>query len=152
MNPSREFRVFCPPPGSRVVAISQYRWTRPFPESCSPEVARRVFEGALRIHDAITQHVESITLASVSESMKLEGFTFDVLLTDENIQLVEINVFGAMSGCGSCLFHWINDAQLLYGLEKEVEIRMTERSPAVADASNPLSYAAYGATAAECNK
>ncbi|KAF2833605.1 hypothetical protein CC86DRAFT_442036 [Ophiobolus disseminans] len=32
--------------------------------------------------------------------------------------LVEINPFGAMSGCGACLFNWVSDKKMLYGLEK----------------------------------
>lgn len=40
-------------------------------------------------------------------------------------QLVEINPFGATSGCGSCLFHWLRDAKLLHGLEDHVEIRIS---------------------------
>ncbi|KAH5830456.1 hypothetical protein HBI94_042160 [Parastagonospora nodorum] len=43
---------------------------------------------------------------------------FDVVLQDDgSVQLVELNPFGAMSGCGACLFNWIIDARMLYGLE-----------------------------------
>ncbi|KAH5806161.1 hypothetical protein HBI92_096160 [Parastagonospora nodorum] len=46
------------------------------------------------------------------------GFSFDVVLQDDgSVQLVELNPFGAMSGCGACLFNWIIDARMLYGLE-----------------------------------
>jgi hypothetical protein len=34
------------------------------------------------------------------------------------VQLVEINPFGALSGCGACLFNWVMDRKVLYGLEK----------------------------------
>jgi hypothetical protein len=40
------------------------------------------------------------------------------------MQLIEANPFGAMREGGSCSFHWLNDG-LLYGLEKEVEVRLT---------------------------
>lgn len=37
-----------------------------------------------------------------------------------------MNPFGAMSGCGSSLFHWIKDARVLYGFggAEEVEFRV----------------------------
>jgi hypothetical protein len=57
--------------------------------------------------------------------MRSEGFTFDVLAAPVGkLLLVEINPFGAMSGCGSCLYHWIKDARLLYGWEDKVEFRI----------------------------
>jgi hypothetical protein len=33
---------------------------------------------------------------------------------------VEINPFGAMSGCGACLFNWVIDGRILYGMEERV--------------------------------
>lgn len=54
------------------------------------------------------------------------GFTFDVVVQrDASVQLVEVNPFGAMSGCGACLFHWVRDARQMYGFEEEVEFRIT---------------------------
>jgi hypothetical protein len=37
---------------------------------------------------------------------------------DGEVQVIELNPFGAMSGCGSCLFHWVNDAEVLYNINK----------------------------------
>lgn len=42
-----------------------------------------------------------------------------------DMQQIEVSPFGAMSECGSCLFHWVNDTGLLYGVEKEVKVRLT---------------------------
>ena len=33
----------------------------------------------------------------------------------ENCCVIEFNSFGAWSGCGSCLFHWPRDRDVLYG-------------------------------------
>lgn len=46
------------------------------------------------------------------------GFSFDIALKEDgSVHLVEINPFGAMSGCGGCLFNWVLDGKMLYGLE-----------------------------------
>lgn len=59
---------------------------------------------------------------SIRGKMKEEGFTFDVLRTPSgDVQFVEINPFGAMSGCGSCLF--IGSGMLLYGMEQQVRLQ-----------------------------
>jgi len=56
------------------------------------------------------------------------GFTFDVVLQREiEIQLIELNPFGALSGCGGCLFNWIQDAELMYGLKKDPLFLMTRQ-------------------------
>jgi hypothetical protein len=49
------------------------------------------------------------------------SFSFDVALQpDGSVQLVEINPFGATSGCGACLFNLLIDGRIMYGLEGEV--------------------------------
>lgn len=128
MDPSREYRVFCPPLIGRISAISQYRWHE---RSCkknledSAKSAERIYEGSTDIYAQITRHAEQLEDASVGKKMRSEGFTFDVLETPTGeVQLVEINPFGAMSGCGSCLFHWLEDAMVLYGWEERVEVRV----------------------------
>jgi hypothetical protein len=59
----------------------------------------------------------------------LQGFTFDVAFDRDNnsTKLVEVNPFGVRSPCGSCLFHWIRDRQLLEGraTDRELEFRVT---------------------------
>lgn len=45
-----------------------------------------------------------------------QGFSFDVFYDEEHdkCELVELNVFGIRSGCGSCLFHWVVDRARRY--------------------------------------
>lgn len=69
-----------------------------------------------------------MTHSAITDCMRKSGFSFDVLEEDEEggeIRLIELSHFGAISGCGSCLFRWIRDARVLYGLEKGVELRVT---------------------------
>jgi hypothetical protein len=62
----------------------------------------------------------------ILKRLRTEGFVFDIFqAANGEMQLLEINPFGAMSGCGSCLFHWIEDADMLYGASQEVEVRLT---------------------------
>jgi hypothetical protein len=128
MDPSWEFRVFCSPLIGRIAAISQYRWHQPFAVSDPGEAAKKaqkIYKASMDIYARITRHAERLEDKSVAEKLRMEGFTFDVLETPTGeVQLVEINPFGAMSGCGSCLFHWLQDAKLLYGLEERVEVRI----------------------------
>lgn len=130
MDPSREFRVFCPPLIGRIAAISQYRWHRPVAVKDlefedHTKRGERIYEASVNIYAQITRYAERLEDVSVMEKMGTQGFTFDVLETPTgDIQLVEINPFGAMSGCGSCLFHWLRDAKILYGLEERVEVRI----------------------------
>ena len=148
MDSRREWRVFCPPPAAgeevgsgvgRVVAVSQYSWHQPWQPAGQDVVeegwrdmvkrtAERVLKGVTRVHGLLVEHAERLKReeerAWVMERMVEEGFTFDVFDTREEVQLVEVNPFGAMSGCGSCLFHWIRDAEVLYGRRKEVEFRV----------------------------
>lgn len=122
-----EYRVFCAPCGGRISAISQYKWHSPWSHgtqevSTQERVLRRVLERAEAIHAQIMTH------SAMTDCLRERGFSFDVLDEDEEggeIRLIELNHFGAMSGCGSCLFHWIRDARVLYGLEKSVELRVT---------------------------
>ena len=58
---------------------------------------------------------------SISAALRRDGFTFDVLETagKPDIQLIEVNAFGAMSKTSSCLFEWIRDAEVLYGVQRD---------------------------------
>lgn len=63
----------------------------------------------------------------MTEQLADSGFTFDVveaLDSEKGARLIELNDFGAMSGCGSCLFQWIKDAPVLYGLQEDVQFRV----------------------------
>ncbi|KAH5442530.1 hypothetical protein HBI23_131640 [Parastagonospora nodorum] len=129
MDPAREFRVFVPPPSARkenygdfrISAISQYRWHKRLqlpPGFTIERLVDCVAMGARKILSEIVQHPLP-SFPSENQLMLLRyGFSFDVVLQDDgSVQLVELNPFGAMSGCGACLFNWIIDARMLYGLE-----------------------------------
>jgi len=154
MDTSREFRVFCPPlwtlsalssnhlreatPNQsrnnghtlgRITAISQYRWHSPYHRpslATAQKDAEKALADAKSIHSEILAHAATLPDQSVLQKMHTEGFVFDIFETTKgDMQLLEINPFGAMSGCGSCLFHWIDDAPLLYGAREGVEVRLT---------------------------
>lgn len=132
----REYRVFCPPSPkgmeyNRVTAVSQDRYHELFFGSRVGEstkvTARRVLDGILKIHRRILETAVK-GLPWLEYRIKEERFVFDVFdPVDGEVQFVEMNPFGAMSGCGSALFHWIKDAMLLYGFEgaREIEFRVT---------------------------
>ncbi|KAL8762675.1 MAG: hypothetical protein Q9184_001382 [Pyrenodesmia sp. 2 TL-2023] len=127
MSSKLEYRVFCAPGNGKITAISQYGWFDKWYHSEETqqrrnEIAKRVFENANIIHQRIMHH------PAMTEGLRKRGFVFDILEDpDANNAtcLIELNDFGAMSGCGSCLFHWIEDAKLLYGLEEAVTFRVT---------------------------
>ncbi len=125
MKTSLEYRVFCPRDRGRIAAVSQYRWHEPWvhAEKGMEEqkwIAERVWRGAEEVYERL------LASESMTESMRRkEGFIFDVCEDGKGgVMLIELNGFGAMSGCGSCLYHWIRDAKVLYGLEEKVEFRV----------------------------
>lgn len=131
---STEYRIFCPPVAAssnaipRIAAISQYKWHEPWQPTNSKHPhaeAEVIFQGCNDILSSILHRSNEI---GMFEMLKHRGFVFDVFVVgrkgsdDEiEVQLIELNNYGAMSGCGSALFHWIRDAALLYGLEDKVE-------------------------------
>ncbi|KAI0164600.1 hypothetical protein GGR57DRAFT_449874 [Xylariaceae sp. FL1272] len=130
MSSASEYRVFCPPRGHRISAISQYQWHKPwkFAECAEGEhrkILRQILNGCEDIRKLILGELD----AKDETDMLLldQGFSFDVLFEDSGCcKLVELNVFGVRSGCGSCLFQWINDRDVLYGaVHDEVEFRVT---------------------------
>lgn len=128
MDPKLEFRCFVPPPAARdskmtahklkFSAISQYRWWAPFEALEGQDAqgfARIIHEGAERVLKMIVKHAEDELERGILEMLIQYGFTFDVSLQKKNdVQLIELNPFGALSGCGGCLFNWIRDARALY--------------------------------------
>lgn len=125
MRTELEYRVFCPPYTERIAAISQYKWHERWYHANEStldqqEVAKRVLNGGEAIHRQLMDH------PAMTEELKRSGFTFDIAedLGGESVRLIELNDFGAMSGCGSCLFHWIEDAPVVYGKLSKVEFRV----------------------------
>lgn len=81
-----------------------------------------MFEGAKALHRHIMAH------EAMTEDLRRRGFVFDIVEDSDDghsIRLIELNDFGAMTGCGSCLFHWLRDAKSLYGLLNDIEFRVT---------------------------
>ncbi|KAH7419380.1 hypothetical protein BKA64DRAFT_650670 [Cadophora sp. MPI-SDFR-AT-0126] len=122
MDTAKEFRVFCAPPDGRVTAVSQYRWHKPsFLSNKAPgeidEIVSVIMQDVLRIHGEVMPEAEAGSGGAMDELLLEQGFSFDVMFDEEtqSCALIELNSFGARSGCGSCLFHWLRDMDVLYG-------------------------------------
>ncbi|KAI4681793.1 uncharacterized protein J4E84_007389 [Alternaria hordeiaustralica] len=133
MDPAKEFRVFVPPPAAKtgrealaaqfgVSAISQYRWPMGFEAPWGFDLQRTVelvHVGAEKVLGEIVAYAEGELSEEIMGLLLRYGFSYDVALQkDGSVQLVEINPFGALSGCGACLFNWVLDGRVLYGLEE----------------------------------
>ncbi|KAI1734100.1 hypothetical protein F4680DRAFT_439442 [Xylaria scruposa] len=136
MRGEREYRVFCPPFSSadslRVSAISQYRWHAQWQFYLwSDEVQKQAVEKIVEGIDVIRKQIAAELNAGneMDDLLMRQGLTFDVSYDEgrDVVQLVELNVFGVRSACGSCLFQWIRDRKILEGHEEleEVEFRVT---------------------------
>ena len=125
MKTELEYRVYCPPLTGKIAAISQYKWHAPWYHAASarPEqegIAQRLLENCEVLHQKIMAH------PAMTDKLKSQGLVFDVTEdpSTQDVQLIELNEFGAMSGCGACLFHWIRDARVMYGLSEGTEVRV----------------------------
>ncbi|KAI1136401.1 hypothetical protein F5Y05DRAFT_420148 [Hypoxylon sp. FL0543] len=142
MQSAREYRVFCPPilkltdtstpiRHTHISAISQYQWHKPWlfadkPEHEAEEIAKKIAVGCKRILNDILE--EADFSYKIDNGLLWQGFTFDVFFDEESetSQLVELNVFGCRSACGSCLFHWKDDKLVLYNPSRDkLEFRVT---------------------------
>jgi hypothetical protein len=143
MDPAKEFRVFVPPPAARgitephiddlkISGISQYRWHQPLqlpPGRTVQWVVDCATEGAQRMLAAIVPYMGSKMGTDMQNLLLEHGFSFDIALQEDgSVQLIEMNPFGAMSGCGACLFNWLLDARMLYALD-EGEIAVMLEAP-----------------------
>lgn len=93
------------------------------------EVVECVSEGVDKVLGEIVAYaVRELDLEIMALLCKF-GFSFDVILQeDRSVQLVEINPFGALSGCGACLFNWVLDGTVMYGLnEAQFAITLGEK-------------------------
>ncbi|XXH01263.1 hypothetical protein Hte_007617 [Hypoxylon texense] len=136
MQSAREYRVFCPPVDSsaniHISAISQYEWHKPwFFASVSEDNARQIAQEITTKCDEILAEIrnELVTPNEMDRYLLTQGFTFDDLFDEQTrkCQLIELNVFGIRSACGSCLFQWKADKDVLYsgGGRDEIELRVT---------------------------
>lgn len=132
MRSEREYRVFCAPDSLRIAAVSQYRWHRPwmFADKTPQEMgatARQILGGVEQLHAEIMAVIQENDRDHQNSVVRTQGLTFDVLYDEETerCDLIELNTFGARSGCGSCLFQWIKDRNVLYGISfEDVEFRV----------------------------
>lgn len=120
MGSANEYRVFCPPDGKKVSAISQYQWYKPW--KLEQRHRDDVFDHIRRVKDKsemIRLHIiQELQQGDEMDDLFLQqGFTFDIMFDDwtGKCELIELNVFGIRSACGSCLFHWIKDWEMLSG-------------------------------------
>lgn len=62
----------------------------------------------------IVVYIASKMETNVQNLLLEQGFSFDIALQENgSVQLIDMNLFGAMSGCGACLFNWVLDARML---------------------------------------
>ncbi|KAK4185377.1 hypothetical protein QBC35DRAFT_503850 [Podospora australis] len=124
MDTAQEYRVFCAPETMKITAVSQYRWHKPWRFAGRSEeeriaIARSIFAGIQNTHAAIVRDVRAGN--AMDDLLRQQGFTFDVLFDESrsSCELIELNTFGVRSACGSCLFHWVEHRDLLYGERSE---------------------------------
>jgi hypothetical protein len=131
MKTEREYRVFCIPETLRITAVSQYKWHKPWiladksSGDGGREVSQAIMEGSRDIHSQIVRELKDGDV--LDDLFRAQGFSFDVLYDErrQRCELIEINTFGVRSACGSCLFQWVKDRDVLYGLQSEdVEFRV----------------------------
>lgn len=133
MGSANEYRVFCPPGGKKVSAISQYQWYKPwkFEQKHRDDVfghIRRVKDKSEMIRLHIIQELQQGD--EMDDLLLQQGFTFDIMFDDSTgkCDLIELNVFGIRSACGSCLFHWVKDWEILSGKDSATpEFRVSGR-------------------------
>ncbi|KAI0444157.1 hypothetical protein F4803DRAFT_512215 [Xylaria telfairii] len=146
MRTEREYRVFCPPfrpaDSLRVSAISQYRWHKQWLfYLASDEVRKKAVEKIVEGVDGIRKQIaaELDPEDEMDDLLMRQGLAFDVFFDEERdlLQLVELNVFGVRSACGSCLFQWIKDRKTLegHGEPEDVEFRVTYQEASDYEAS-----------------
>ncbi|PPQ88916.1 hypothetical protein CVT25_009152 [Psilocybe cyanescens] len=128
IDTSNEFRMFVPP-SERVRAISEYstsgKWAT-LPREKMEEVVRKMLE----CHDAFREK------AKAGAALPTAGYTIDLHCSKNKaegwiVEALEVNMFGAQNGAGSCLFNWVEDGswQKMYGLGDELELRILYEKP-----------------------
>ncbi|KAH0490717.1 hypothetical protein TgHK011_002174 [Trichoderma gracile] len=122
LQSSREYRVFCCPESLRITAVSQYQWHKEwiFAEQDKDKMgfrAHTIASSIEKVHNEILEFMQAQEDGQLERVIRSQGFTFDVFYDEDAAacSLIELNTFGVRSACGSCLFHWLRDRELLYG-------------------------------------
>lgn len=67
--------------------------------------------------DELDMIEHALTHISFLSLIPYQDYVADVYIKEGVCHLIELNPFGASSGAGSSLFHWVNDYDILYGLK-----------------------------------
>ncbi len=125
-----DFRCFSAPVSSickeqKVTAVSQYPWNaRGHTNHMYEAFTTAVLERIQSFHNDILEYARMVD-PEIAQGLRKQGFVFDIrCLRSGEVQLIEIHDFGLASRCGSALFHWLDDAELLYGGKEDVEVRV----------------------------
>ena len=119
-NCDKEFRVFINK--CKVTAISQYNEA----EECGWGKSSDT-DLLMLIGNVIFLVGELLKKAAELKLALPTCFTLDVFChadQDFAVELIELNSFGAQLAAGSCLFDWVKDYDLLYGLSDTLELRV----------------------------
>jgi hypothetical protein len=102
-----------------VPSISQYKRHAPSIFAGRPDrelqtIIARILDGAQDVRKTILETNPDTPQAIL---LRKQGFAFDIMYdkATEKCCLIELNSFGTRSGCGSCLFQWLKDENVLYG-------------------------------------
>jgi hypothetical protein len=87
-------------------------------DEMDPAKEFRVFVPPPAARGIAEPHIDDLEISGISQ------YRWHQTLQITPVQLIEMNPFGAMSGCGACLFNWVLDARMLYALD-EGEIAVT---------------------------
>jgi hypothetical protein len=109
----------------KVTAISQYRWAaQGYINRHTETFFSHVLSLVQNMHRNILEYARCWS-PNIARGLHEHGFVFDIrCLYGGQVQLVGLNSFGIASSCGSALFNWLYDAELLYGGKDDVEIRV----------------------------
>ncbi|GJD02215.1 hypothetical protein ColKHC_11040 [Colletotrichum higginsianum] len=124
MGSEREFRVFCRTEDCRITGISQYRWHKPwhyasFPTEDQDNILQKVSLEAEKVRAQILDELNGND--QTDRQLMEQGMSFDLFYDEQShgVELVELNPFGSRSPCGSCLFQWVRDREVLYDEENK---------------------------------
>ena len=112
-----EFRCFVL--NDKITAMSQYRWFENFNWFDDPKKKNLL----IPIVNKAQELIDNCIKGKVGKDMKHYVMDIHIVAIDDyddcEVELIELNPFGAMYGSGTCLFHWIRDYDQLYGISRK---------------------------------